>query len=185
MPKSYAKPAPSNLTGDERELLARYARAMLGWHWFPALDLATPDAAQPIARLLFGLYLAHAQNKALTRGEAAQLMGVDSATTTPRYIAAAEAADLVEVERRPDVDKRKEFVRPTLRLVRTVETELRRLAVNLAHYGEQLSFLDQMKGIDPRTMSTVPPGAPTLEPLPYPPPGTGTVLPPRPSRRRS
>jgi DNA-binding MarR family transcriptional regulator len=53
-------------------------------------------------------------------------MGVDRATTGPKFIRALEADGLVSIERHPEIDKRKDFLAPTKKLERLVEGELGR-----------------------------------------------------------
>jgi hypothetical protein len=52
------------------------------------------------------------------------LMGVDRATTGPKFIRALEADGLVSIESHPEIDKRKDFLAPTKKLERLVEGEL-------------------------------------------------------------
>ena len=127
---------------------------------------------------MIALYSGHQEDRRLTRGEACTIMEVDMATTGPRFIAMLENADLVEIERYPEHDKRKEFIKPTVRLVRAVETELRRLAVGIINCAEHFQSLEFLKGMDKSTLNKVPSGGPgpepALVPAQWPPVDKGT-----------
>jgi DNA-binding MarR family transcriptional regulator len=47
-------------------------------------------------------------------------MGVDRATTGPKFIRALEADGLISIGRHPEIDKRKDFLSPTKKLERLV-----------------------------------------------------------------
>jgi hypothetical protein len=92
-------------------LMAQYALALLNWRWFPGYEvLCKRDQQLLIPPLLFGLCLARRRGKKITKAEACDLMGVDRATTGPKFIRALEADGLVSIERHPEIDKRKDFL---------------------------------------------------------------------------
>jgi hypothetical protein len=173
------RPVPrKRYSNDENILLARQAIALIRWRWFPDFDLLDrPDEQGHIPQLLFGLYLAAKQNKKIGKREACELMGVDVATTGPRYIAALETDDLISIDNYPDIDKRKDFLTPTLRLIRIVEKELLRLGRNLTEMADILSGVHQASMFDPAEASRLPSGGPSpdnLLPVDWPPDTVGT-----------
>ena len=163
---------------DERVLLARYAISLSNWRWFPGCEIVRKrDEQALIPPLLFGLYIARKQNKKITKGEACDLMGVDRATTGPKFIKALADDDLISLDTYPEIDKRKDFLTPTLKLERLVEGELLRLARNLKHFAENLSTLEMVAGIDMDDVTRIPPGGPSpdnLLPVNWPPDDVGT-----------
>lgn len=184
----YMPRTPNKLDPEAQVLVARYALAMLRWHWFPDVDLPhNPTDARPVARLMFGLFLAHAEKKQLTKSEACALMGVDSTTTGPRYLTALENEDWIEVVAYPSIDKRKDFLRPTLKLTRAVDKELLRLARNLVHFGDHLDDIRMWAGVDTSSFRDVPSGEPgsSLAPDPWPPETIGSVIASRTPSRKS
>ena len=129
--------------GSECVLMAQYALALLNWRWFPGCEVVCKrDQQLLIPPLLFGLYLARRRGKKITKAEACDLMGVDRATTGPKFIRALEADGLVSIERHPEIDKRKDFLAPTKKLERLVEGELGRLAHNLTRLVDDLRRSD-------------------------------------------
>ncbi|MEQ1717481.1 MAG: hypothetical protein ABL907_16135 [Hyphomicrobium sp.] len=172
-------PTPRKLGAEAQACVARYALAMLRWQWFPDADLPhNPAESRPVARLMLGLFLAQAEKKQLTKSEACALMGVDSTTTGPRYFAALEQEDWIEIVAYPSIDKRKDFLRPTLKLTRAVEKELLKLARNLVHFGDHLDDMRRWAGVDTSSFRDAPPGEPgrSLAPVAWPPEHVGTVI---------
>lgn len=169
-------------SAEERTLLARYALALIQWRWFPGCAVVRKrDEQLLIPPLLFGLYLAQRRDKKITKGEACDFMRVDRATTGPKFIRALEGAGLVKVERYPEIDKRKDFLAPTPKLEKLVERELRRLALHLTGFANDLTNLGLMKGIDLEDATRVPSGGPSLDgmfPVDWPPDDVGTVFDP-------
>src|ERR1700704_3069101 len=145
MPKhrDHGPPAYTPSSDDERVLLARYAITLMNWRWFPGCEIVDKrDEQVLIPPLLFGLYIARKLNKKITKGEASELMGVDRATTGPKFIKALEDDDLISIDTYPEIDRRKDYLTPTLKLERLVDAELLRLARNLKHFAKNLSTLE-------------------------------------------
>lgn len=176
--RNHGLPARTRFSEDENILLARQALSLLNWRWFTDLELVRRrDEQHHIPQLLFGIYLAAKQQKKISKTEACQLMSVDVATTGPKYIAALENEDLISIDNYPDVDKRKDFLTPTLRLARLVEKELARLGQNLTCLADHLQFLNIADGIDEVEARRVPSGQPSpsnLLPVDWPPNDIGT-----------
>jgi hypothetical protein len=111
---------------------ARSALTLLKWEWFAEAGIGrNRDERKLIPPLLFNLYLAHKAGKKLSKREACTLMHVDSSITGPKYIAYLADLNLIVIEDRPPIDRRKHFVVPTKELLALVEAELLR-AVKLA-----------------------------------------------------
>jgi DNA-binding MarR family transcriptional regulator len=177
--RQYEGPPALKLTSDrERILIAQYALALIAWRWFPGCEVVrTRDQQLLIPPLLFGLYLAHRRGKKITKAEACDLMGVDRATTGPKFIRALEADGLISIGRHPEIDKRKDFLSPTKKLHRLVESELTRLARNLWRVADHLHGLKMAAATDLEGASDVPFGGPlpdNLVPLDWPPEDVGT-----------
>jgi DNA-binding MarR family transcriptional regulator len=183
--REYEGSPPLKLTSDrEWILIAQYALALIAWRWFPGCDVVRKrDQQLLIPRLLFGLYLARQRGKKITKAEACDLMGVDRATTGPKFIKALEAEGLISIGRHPEIDKRKDFLSPTKKLHRLVESELTRLARNLWRAADHLQGLEMVAAIDLEGASDVPSGGPlpdNLLPLDWPPDHIGTSFTTRP-----
>jgi DNA-binding MarR family transcriptional regulator len=181
MPKrTECPPDPRLIFDSERILMARYALALINWRWFPKSDVVRKrDAQLLIPPLLFGLYLAHKQGKKITKVEACDLMGVDRATTGPKFIKALEAAELVRIEKHPDIDKRKTFLSPTKKLLALVEGELTRITRTFWRFADNLQGLFILRAIDTKEATRVPSGGPhpdDLYPLDWPPDHIGTTF---------
>ena len=178
--KNYGPPESKLKSGDERILMAQYALAFLNWRWFPGCRVVRKrDEQLLIPPLLFGLYLARKRGKKITKAEACDLMGVDRATTGPKFIRALEADGLLNVDRHPDIDKRKDFLSPTKKLDQLVEGELLRLARNLTCCADDLRHLQHMRVFDTNEATRVPSGEPSpnnLLPVDWPPDHVGTTL---------
>ena len=176
--RNEVRPEYTPTSDEERILLAQYALGLINWRWFPGCDAVQKrDEQALIPELLFGLYIARKRNKKISKAEACALMGVDKATTGPKFIRALEDDDLLSVENFPDIDKRKDFVSATLRLERLVDEELVRLARNLKRFAEDILTLEMISGIDVEEASRVPPGRPSsdnLLPVDWPPDEVGT-----------
>jgi hypothetical protein len=116
------------ITAAQKLWLARSALTLRKWQWFAGAGIGrNRDERQLIPTLLFGLYLAHKAGKKLSKVEACTLMHVDRSTTGPKYIAYLADLHLVVIEDRPEMDRRKDFVVPTKRLLKLVEAELDRV----------------------------------------------------------
>jgi hypothetical protein len=177
---------PLTLTADnERILIAQYALALINWRWFPGCEIVHKrDQQLLIPPLLFGLYLAHKHGKKITKAEACDLMGVDRATTGPKFLKALEVGGLITIAKYPAIDKRKDFLTPTKKLLRQVEGELTRLARNLSCGADHLQHLKMLAVMDSRAASDVPAGEPpphNLLPLDWPPEDIGTKVKSRPN----
>ncbi len=176
--RDHGPPAYTPSSDDERVLLARYAITLMNWRWFPGCEVVDKrDEQALIPPLLFGLYIARKLKKKITKGEACELMEVDRATTGPKFIKALEDDDLISIDTYPEIDRRKDFLTPTLKLERLVESELVRLARNLKHFAENLSTLEFVAGIDVDELTRVPSGGPSpdnLLPVDWPPEDVGT-----------
>jgi DNA-binding MarR family transcriptional regulator len=169
------------LTSDnERVLMAQYALALINWRWFPGSEIVRKrDQQLLIPPLLFGLYLAHKRGKKITKAEACDLMGVDRATTGPKFIRALEAEGLVTISRYPEVDKRKDFLTPTKKLRRLVEGELTRVARGLSRFASHLQSLMMVRGVGVDDATRVPSGRPSsdnLLPVDWPADDVGTIV---------
>ena len=190
MPKRDKPTDYASSSDEERVVVAQYALALIGkWRWFPGLELVRKrDEQALIPALLFGLYIARKRGKKITKGEACDVMGVDRATTGPKFIRALEDDDLIEINTYAEIDRRKEFLTPTLKLERLVEGEVDRFARNLKRLADDLSALDMIAGLDMEEMTRVPAGAPSannLLPLDWPPDDVGTPFPSARPRRKS
>ena len=165
-------------TDAERVLLARYAMAMMEWRWFPGSEVVRSRNEQDlIPPLLMGLYVAKKRGKRISKAEACDRMGVDHATTGPKFIKALIDDDLVSVEAYPEIDKRKDFLVATLKLERLVEGELLRLARPLKQFADELEFLDRWSSIEDD--GRVPSGGPSsgnLLPVDWPPHEVGIAV---------
>jgi hypothetical protein len=150
----------------------------MNWRWFPGCEIVDKrDEQVLIPPLLFGLYIARKLNKKITKGEASELMGVDRATTGPKFIKALEDDDLISIDTYPEIDRRKDYLTPTLKLERLVDAELLRLARNLKHFAKNLSTLEFVAGIDVDELTRVPsvgPSPDNLLPVDWPPEDVGT-----------
>ena len=180
MPKRQDRSPPQYAANsdEERVLLARYAITLSNWRWFPGCEVVRKrDEQALIPPLLFGLYIARKRNKKITKGEACELMGVDRATTGPKFIKALEDDDLISIDNYPEIDKRKDYLTPTLKLERLIEGELLRLARNLKYFAENLLTLEFVAGMNADELGRVPSGesSPTnLLPVDWPPDNVGT-----------
>ena len=177
--RDYEGPPPLKLeSDDERILMAQYALALINWRWFPGNEVVRKrDQQLLIPPLLFGLYLAQKRGKKITKAEACDLMGVDRSTTGPSFIKALEADGLITIGRYPEIDKRKDFLTPTKKLQRQVESELMRLARNLWHVTDHMQGLKMAAVVNWKEATYVPPREPlsgTLLPLDWPPEDVGT-----------
>lgn len=179
--RQHEGPPPLTLTSDnERISIARYALALINWRWFPGCEVVRKrDEQLLIPPLLFGLYLAHKRGKKITKTEACDLMGVDRATTGPKFIRALKAAGLVSIVRHPEIDKRKDFLSPTKKMQRLVEGELTRLARNLWRVADHMQGLKMRAAMDLDAASevlSVGPLPDNLLPLDWPPDHIGTTF---------
>ena len=151
---------------EEHMLIAQYALGIIKWRWFPGCEVVRKrDEQMLIPALLFGLYLARKRNKKISKGEACDLMGVDRATTGPKFIKALADDALIEIHSDPKIDKRKDFLTATVKLERLVEAELVRLARSLKRVADDLEFVERWSGVDAAEASRVPSGDPTLSSL--------------------
>jgi hypothetical protein len=104
----------------EDVLLRQLLRLMRG-EW---LGEVSPEAKRFLPSLLLGLYEADRQGRRLSKREASALMGADPASSGPKYIGMAERLGLIEIDKRPSEDRRKDFLRPTARLHTDLDREL-------------------------------------------------------------
>ena len=133
-----------------------------------------------IPQPLFGLYIARLDGKRLTKAEASDLMGVDRATTGPKFIRALEEAGLVEIALHPGIDKRKSFLGLTKEGAHVVELEIERFGRTLVSMAETVVDTEKWAGVDLTALCQVPPGGPPddeLLPLKWPPENVGTNFP--------
>jgi len=177
--KEYDGPPPLTFTSNNELIsMAQYALALINWRWFPGCEVVRKrDQQLLIPPLLFGLYLAHKRGKKITKAEACDLMGVDRATTGPKFIKMLEADGLITIGRYPEIDKRKDFLTPTRKLQRQVERELTRLARNLWRVADHLQSLKMVAVMDLERASDVLSGGllpDNLLPLDWPPEDVGT-----------
>jgi hypothetical protein len=96
--------------------------AVLKWEWLD--DTFSVEAKRVLPILLLEVYFAEGTDRRISKRQACEIMGVDYAKTGPKYIAQAEARGLIALERRPEEDKRKEYLRPTPGLMTLLSSEL-------------------------------------------------------------
>jgi hypothetical protein len=94
----------------------------LKWDWLDGPFSIEARRVLPI--LMLELFFAEREGGRISKKQACDIMGVDSAKTGPKYIAQAEAAGLLLVESKPKEDRRKDFLRPTQKLMDFVSREL-------------------------------------------------------------
>jgi hypothetical protein len=102
-----------------------YLLQLVRGDWLPGTWSA--EACRFVPSLLLGVYVAHLEGVRLTKREGAALMNADPASSGPKYIALAEEAGLISIERRPDIDRRKDFLSATPTLVEFFEKEQKKL----------------------------------------------------------
>ena len=115
----------------QHERAVRIALTILKWQWLD--DEFSGEARRALPVLLVTLYWAarRGDKSKLSKRQACELMGVDYARTGPRYMAQAQARDLIAVERSA-VDKRKDVIRATPRLIEVMEREFNAIEAELA-----------------------------------------------------
>ena len=89
------------------------------------------EAKRFVPSLLLGVYVADQQGRRLSKREACTIMNADPATSGPKYIKLAEERGLIEIERRPAKDRRKDFLSPTPHLNEIINRELYHIAYGL------------------------------------------------------
>jgi hypothetical protein len=107
------------------EDLAQPVRTILRWDW---LDQSfSVEARRVLPILLLELFFAEREGRNLSKKQACDIMGVDSAKTGPNYIVQAEKKGWLVIDQNLEKDRRKHFLRPTPKLMDFLATELKAL----------------------------------------------------------
>lgn len=121
---------PTEVAGDEKFAMARFAVFLISRKWFTDLEPAPAFPFLPL--LLLGVYISDNQSDPMSKKEAGAFMGAGHVQTARGYIALAQTLGLVEIKQSTE-DKRKELLVGTDALRTLVNKELVDLLEQMQH----------------------------------------------------